>query len=670
MSALPAAGDVAQTGAVRRLCGFVRGRSRLILATLTAILGAIALWLSTRPPQFRASAMVLLSRPAPGEAGRADAAEIALLLSREIAEETVRPAVGDSEAGDVHLGISTLVDDERFTPLAGLIRTLRRVAEPDGRLWVECSRRIARLQIEFVRPGRVRITRPGGVGRALRTAEFACEPGKPIEVDGAILRLFPTGDVLGRRFAVESLSLADGADWLRRKANVRPQEGGGVARLEFVDTDPKRATEVVNALARNYVELSRRRFEAATQQAVAFIERQLLDEERKLARLASPAEGTSTPRAGFDGDRSGERVLALVAEDRRLAAEVAGLTDAIARLADPDPRSVALIDSRLLDAISERLIGWLIDLSMQRVGADDAARQAGDPLLAELAASIERMSLTRERVTAILMQFAAGDAAALSQFDGEALAVGGPLTAMLLTEFARALADLERCQGAYTANHPVVREARAAIIALQSHLLDHLRGRIEGLDAAIAQQRQLLAARLAAPGESENDATADGPARVRDWLRRHFHSRREAAERSRSVLAGELVRCGSAADEETFAGADVLSPAQRIAGLQASITYLNQSLLDARIRRSVQGGAEILDHADASRVSRSNPLLTTFATLFVIAALGLLVAAMRAELVRPGDPAGESAVVAGLPPGPAFRAAGRALVAGHPGGCQ
>ena len=602
-----------------------RGRYGVWLATAAAVCGVAALWLSTSQPDFEATATVLLGGAGDESDGaRKDASELALLQSGEVVASAVRAAMVSGETGRGS-GPVAVVEDGRHTALSKLSRVLQRRAEPDGRLFVSADGAIPPMVLEFPSPDTVRVTRPGGIGRRLQTHEVPFESGQLIELEDLSFRLTAEGDVTGRRFDVESVAYKDAVMRVRRGTQWRRSEGRvGVAEVSLTDSDPDRAVDLVNAMAREYVTRSRAEADRAVAEEIAWLEAQLETATQGHDALAADFPDTVDP---VSTEHSRRRLAELERIERDLARSDEALRDALDLVMSGDTAAVTRLDGRLLDSVSERLVGHLVDLSMQRLSAPTTADPAVDVVARRrdaLAADVEELLLTRARLAQILQRYRSGDVEVLSQLDGHAVVEGGATAVVLLGELSRLRAERERNLGAFTAEHPVVKENDHAIASLEARVMEQLQSRITGIDRSVGLYRTLIdekeerIASLSAVADPGVDRSIE---QVRAWLASHLDARLGALQNERDAIAREIESLEPvAARPVAVIGADRDA---RAGARQAEIEHLQRSLQQARMRQRDSEGATVLAFADDQSV-RARPQVALRAALGGFLLLGFL----------------------------------------------
>ncbi|MEW6072729.1 MAG: hypothetical protein AB1726_09085, partial [Planctomycetota bacterium] len=440
---LPARAD--EPLSVGAVLACARRRPGTIAGTIAAGTALAGLGLLMPRPAFESVATVRLEAPSLGGLGGlgrlmdlgaspATESEIAALLSRSLAAETVRgvPGVGVTTPAtpgyDRHPGLTTIVEDDALA-LPALAR--RRLADPplDGRPWivppgrlfaalaVEAEGAPRRIRVRFLAPDRVRLeTRSLAILLHLadsHPAEARLVPGVPIAYRGTAVRLAAEGDLTGRVFDLEAQSAHEAIDRLLERLDVgETSRGSGVLRVSVRDSDPRRAQDALVALCNNYLDAtsrrSRRRPEISIEYITGLLEDARAEFERAQAEIlavqaAAPevlvvpavAEELVTQISGLELERvrleTGERALAEIT-----AALAQGDFSALALL--DDAAAIGVVGSLGLgvDPLTSALVAQVSELVGERICAEEVFAPE-HPEVARLRAQVDELVATLRR---------------------------------------------------------------------------------------------------------------------------------------------------------------------------------------------------------------------------------------------------------------------------------
>ncbi len=609
------------------LFGLLRRRPRLVGGTGAAVLAAVVLWAGTRTPTFRAEATLLLEPETPGNtlggvlalnSASPASSQIAILRSRSILEETVRePADARVEAPEadfeLHLGLTTLVDDESLTPFATLGQRFMGRERPPGRLSARISEPsrapFAELHVSFLRPDRVAISAPdwGAPDR-----EYDLVPGATLDYEGVSLQLAPEGDLTGRSFRVRALLFESAVSRLAQSTRVAETErNSGIIKLVCDDSDPERAAATANALALNYLEVVGRREARRASRTIDFIESQLEAQTAALQRTEQEVVALQKSRPEtIDVDTTAktliEELSALEQERIHITIMRTALEQAVGLLQAGDLQALSRLDATFLDPVSRASIQQISELA------------AGS--------AVEGAALD-----AVIQAAQAGDDSALARLGSGTFP--GLKTDVMTGVYLEHIAGLDVARGSllqqYTPGSRVVTANTEVAGLLRDTVLQHLESRAAGLprpgaralDDIVQWTSENLASRLAG-----------------------LTSQQGAVENQVALLETRLGELPE--DRRALAG-----PLRQLQSHEKIVTFLLSSLKEAEITRaSTVASADLIDPA-LPPAERHSPHMGWLALLGSVLglALGLVAAHWRERIAGTLGDEAELERATGLP---------------------
>jgi capsular exopolysaccharide synthesis family protein len=662
-------------------------RWRIVLgSTLTGLVVCLA-WLWTKPPVYRATAKLLLEdeRASQGVLGELAllagapkaAAEIELLRARSTVEQVVARASEPGAAVDAarHLGLDTLVEDERLRPLPAVFDSSvdsPASASPGARLEARigaASAALPRPTLRVVALGgtRVRVESGGRLSRLgfgeVEQLELDLAEPRAFELAGLNVQLSARGELVGGPWRLISLGPEEAIERVRENLRVAETErNSGVIELSYSDSDPRRAADTLEALCSNYLERKSLRGQKRASQTLDFIRAQLGTQNSALERAEREVSllQASKPRS-VDVPKAAQALIDQISalELQRVRVELArvALGEALDLLADGALEPLSRLPVELYDPLTR---GWLEHIS--RLSAESAVQERTDAgayraLLQEhrltLEAERETLALRVREAEAALDGLRAGNRAALGRL-GERGASDDTLLSSQLAQLAQTEQQIAELQQRYTALHPEILAARAARAELLERVCAHLSAVAAGLAEARDARGELL--------DEYDRRSAAEPARERERIqsavdslvtrtRAHLVSRRAGLEAEEAGLRDQRTRLESelgALPEESRA---VAGPLRRLSAHSEIVKFLLAREQEAEISRAATlPGADVID-APAIPVRRHGPSIPAHllgGLLFgVVAGLGL--ALLRETFGRGILYASELEAATGLP---------------------
>jgi capsular exopolysaccharide synthesis family protein len=639
------------------LVELVARNARLCAVVSSASLLASALIVAQRAPSFRARATLILEQGAGaggllgelallGEGPRA-AGQIEILRARSTAEAVVAEPPDESRAArQMHLGLTTLVEDPRLEPARGLLFA----AEPEGqhpprlRARFGCADEfdeLRELEVEFLSATRVRVAERGWWS-SLEPLEVDLAPG-PIAFGAASLELEPEGDLTGRTFRLRRLTRDEAIERVLRATRVRETErNSGVIELTVDDSDPRRAAETVNALCQNYLARDEERGDRKVSHTLEFIRTSLVEQTSRLREAEGEVVALQRehPRAinVVESARALiEQLSALEAQRVQIELSRVSTRQAVDLIARGDLAALSQLSVELSDPITAAYLE-----NIAKLEAESALQVRSDTgpfklLLqqhqVELEAALDRGRLEVERLAAVVTAVDAGEHGALSSLGGGPPAARDPLLESFLSTYAELLSRGESLARTQTEAHPDRVRHGELVAATVQRIRDLVAARLGALREQAREEERLLADYRERGGRhpaEERARIADAIQSLRARTGEHLAGRLAGLQRSDEALRTERERIerelGALPDDERR----VADPLRRLTAQTEIVKLLLQKEQEAQIAlASTIAGAEFIDLA-VPPIERSGPsiALHLLAGLLVgvAAALGLATA--------------------------------------------
>ncbi|MEZ6017590.1 MAG: polysaccharide biosynthesis tyrosine autokinase [Planctomycetota bacterium] len=503
-------------------------RRRWLFHAIGAAIGlAVALtWYAAQAPSYRAEATLRLEQQSSSGSLLSDLAaltqapmavsEMEILRSRTIAEAVVSSPpdgiaalaqAGDERDGDhLHLGLTTLVDDEGLRPSARLARLVGlgppKPQADSPRLFADLVVPASMteppdLLVDFVTSQRVRISELGSFG-ARGSVEHDCTPGQSIEYAGMQLALAPAGDLTGRSFRLHYDTPVDAVTRVMRATRVAETDrNSGVIRIVYHDSDPVRGAATVNAMCRNYLARNQESSKRRASQTVDFIEGQL--EEQIAFLTAAEGEVVQHKQQSPQFIDVGETAKALIQklselDVRRLDSRIqrASLEEAIALVDQGDLAALSRFGPEVADPVTASFIESIARLSAETELLDRTDSGAFKALLqqqlVELRTQRDAQQLKLDALRAIHDQLAAGDATVMGGLVMTSEAgTADPLMTSLVERWTALDSRVRELEGEFTDALPELGTVRLERAATEGRIVDLLAGRIAGLEGTLGE---------------------------------------------------------------------------------------------------------------------------------------------------------------------------------------
>lgn len=666
------------------LLELVRRNARLAAIVTVAVMAASLVWLSGKPPVYRARATLILDSSnskggvlgdlAALTAAPQAASEMELLRARSTAEQTVLPAT-EGTSDERHLGLTTLVEDLGNRPLArlfgsnpsddGSAESPRLSASIESR---DPRAKLSHVRVAFTAPERVRIA-CGGWTRHLNPSapddlEATLVAGQPIDYCGLRLWLAPHGDLTGREFVVALSSAPDAVERVLRATRVTETErNSGVIEVTFDDSDARRAAETANALCKNYLDRDKRRGEKRASQTVDFIAQQLDGQIKALHEAENQVVELErkNPRA-IDIGETGKALIAqlsqLEVERVQIRLMKVAVGQALALIQSGETEALSRLSVELVDPITAHYVEELAKLEAESVLQDRSDVGAYKTMLQGKALELE------SRRDALLIDLAAarsahaavtvGGAESVARLGSGATQIGDPLLTGYLEELSRLESARDALAGEFTPEHPDLASADKRIAALRERVLSLLGNRIEGLESQRAEFERLLASyadRTEAYPKDERARIASAADGLRKSTVTHLVSRLAGLDSRSESIGAEVTRVeaqlGDLPEDERV----LADPMRRLEAHTEIVKFLLSRQQEAEITRAATlAGAEFIDPAvpPAVRFGPSIPLHLMLGTVLgLLLALGL--AFVRESVGRRVFTSAELETATGLP---------------------
>lgn len=515
-------------------------RTRL-LATGAVVGGACAaLWLAFQAPTYRAEATLLLSDDEAGGGILGDLAaltrapestsEMEVLRSRTIAEAVVAPPEPGSaisvprDAEGLRLGLTTLVEDESLRPLnrvfgtvfgappspAGTTPRLFARAEPDFALAAKSCVRVDFVDRDRVRLSGERIAARFGLGGS-EPVEETFTAGVPLEYGGMRIRLYPDGDLTGRSYVLECLPRHDAIEHVMQNTRVvETDRNSGVLRLTFEDSDPHRAAEIANALAKNYLARNQAQGEKRASQTVDFIAEQL--DEQLEALEAAELEVVELQRDNPTSVDVTETARAIIEELSGLEVQLVqlriaerGLSEAVDLLGAGDLGSLSRLGPELADPITASYLERIAALTAESelLARPDAGPYKGllQARLVELETERDAVELKAATLRGLLERLEEGDDSVLGGLVSTADAgKNDPILTALVEEWSRHDEVVRGLETEFTDALPDLANARERRAEVRARIAGVLAGRVASLEEQAAGYGEILERRRSEVG--------------------------------------------------------------------------------------------------------------------------------------------------------------------------
>lgn len=647
----------------------------------------------TQTPMYRATAMVLIEDTVSQHPlleqlqipnGSSEAATaIALLTTRKVAEEVVRgmsdgsvPASHKSEF-ERHLGLTTQVEDESLLPLHEWSDRLSGTSRGKLRVFAQIDERASdapdTIRFRFLDKRRVELSVPSGFkGSAWfddNREVLSWSSLEPIEYMGLTFWLNPEGELDDRSFLLRSVSRGMAAENLLSR--LKASETGkntGVVRIIIDDSDPQRAADIVNAVARNYLDLSLGRSRELASNALELVDRELESRKHELSGVEREVERLQTlyPEAmdvgvssttllqhkySFDGERLRVSVKRKVYEEA-LGLLESGQYDAFARLGESLTDSVT---RGYLGEISE-LYGELGRTYRGDMGTRHQVLQERMAVMGDRAAELD---LRIEALRDVIRTMETGDTEVLARFftrpePGTRKLLADGQTATLMASIADMRAELVNLEAKFTSDHHDVRFLKVTIPVLEKEVYDHLLIRLDGLVMQRSDLQPLVderAAELSSFPTMEREQIETSLANLRQVATRSLKHRLESLRSEEEALND----FGDSLDRDLHSlpkkELQLAEPLRKRTSLRETVAFLMQKRSESVL--SLAGTVPVADLIDKAFKPQGRLSPRVLFSLVVGAAFGLLLglalAALRERFNRGLQSQEQLEVATGLP---------------------
>ena len=652
-------------------------RHRLIVAVVTVLVTAATfLWIGTRTPVYEAQATLLLEEDeAAGgvlselasltSAPKAEA-EIALIKSRSLASVTAgAPSVleasaelfdatqpdfdpfattgstqeaGFRQAADPsameRLGLSWNVERHDLQPFAAMQaqylggglkdHRLRARIEPlDSYDETDESRgpRPESLDVHFSEDG-TEVTITPFDGYLFPSDGGDTQPfrlGAAINAHGWFLKLYPVGDFEGQRYRLRRLPDEQAVTWLMGRVNA--VESGRQTNVVFVrveDSDPHRAAETANAICKNYIRRSVRIGQQKATQTVRFINAQLDEQLRELAKAEEQVVELQTKNPETIALSTSAMALIEQLSAIELAVSQADLArrvidEALGYLRAGDYEALARLGSEMPNLLALGYIKELGALEAESLRLERTDVIGYKALLMterhRVKALQEENELRRLALASGLEALEAGDAGAIAQV----ASIGNEFEGYLL-ELSRLDGQLAAGLGAGTENSPLVRSLETARSELMQRLVQQVKSALDGTELAAENYAELLAAYQGSIDEwpAAERTTIDGAVEdLRTRVKATLASQVAGLEDRIDVLEEQKQKIEERLGELPKGELELAEPLRQRETRGKIVEFLLTSQQEATITAAATSAAAVLIDPAVPPASRSFPQATT-----------------------------------------------------------
>ncbi len=623
---------------------------------------------------FRATAMVLVEdtvsqHPLLEELqipnGSSEAATaIALMTTRSVAEEVVRGMSDDSipstghEEFQRHLGLTTQVEDESLLPLHEWRDKLSGSERGKLRVFAKIDERAddapSKIRFRILNHSRLQLSVPSGFAGSdwfdKNRKIVKWKPNEPIEYMGLTFRLQPEGELDDRSFLLRHVSRGMAAENLLSR--LKASETGkntGIVRIVIDDSDPGRAADIVNAVARNYLDLSLGRSRDLASSAEKLIEEELEARKYELAQVEKEVERLQSlyPEA-MDVNLASTTMLqnkfAFDAEKLKVSVQREVYEEALGMLETGDYDAFSRLGQSLSDPVTKgyltEISGLYGELNRTRRGDMGTRHQILQERLAAMADRAEELDLQIEALADVVRIMETGDTEVLARFftkaePGTRKLLADGQTDVLMTSIAKMRGDLVRLEAEYTSDHRDVRFLKVTIPVLEKEVYDHLLIRLDGLRTQRADLQPLVdqrATELSSFPGAERDQIEQSLAALQEVATRSLRHRLESLRTEEAALTdfgNNLDRDLQSLPKKEL---QLAEPLRKRDSLRETVTYLMKKHSESTI--SLAGTVPVADLIDKAFKPQGRLSPRVLFSLIVGAAFGLILGLAFAALLE------------------------------------
>ncbi len=645
---------------IGELLGLLRRNARLLaLGATLGVLGGILL-LSTREPEYRVKATLLLdSNQSAGVLGELAAltsapqavSEMELLRSRTTAEAVVDGL--SSQGPEESWALTTLVEPDRYKPLTNLAHDyvedewdllrekprLRAIFEPDERLIKQ-----PKLRLEFTAPGMVRIskdrllTRLGMQGKDIVEVPFT--PGERISYEGFGLWLYPEGQLEGEAFHIKSLSREDAIERVMKHTRIaETQRNSGVIEITYDDSDPFRASETANALCRVYLERNQQRSEKRASYTVDFIKKQLADqlsalEQAELEVVELQQENPKSVNISATGEALIGEITSLEVEKIQMRMLCTSLEQALTLLGKGEFEALSRMGPDLPDPIAKSYIAQIAGLVTERelLGRTDAGLFKGlvQAKTLELKAEADAIRIKVASLRFIVAELASGNSTVLGSLVSlEEAGEQDPLLKSYIAKWSAIDNRLGVLQVEFTDELPEIQTLHKELEDLEGRVLAMLQGRLMGYEAQGKEYDALVASYTQEIGEyprAEGAKIAGALDSLQARTLAHLTSRLAGLKSHLNSLGSETLAIEQSLAQLPEDERILADPMRRLEAHSEIVKFLLSRQKEAEISQAGSlATADFIDSAVPSRAPRG-PVVPLYLAMGLMMGLGTALA--------------------------------------------
>ncbi len=262
----------------------IRRKSTIAVFTLAMLL--FGAWFSfTTTPTYEVSAkVVFLDRlrqvsPAGKWSDLPDnspaSTEIDILTSRAMIARLIGEVHADGSKTGMGL-CQTVQDMGRYWPWPKMKRKIFGGAAPQGsiQVWTDGVLPAAGVEIEFLEKSKVKLSVRSLFGASQTFDSFGAE--QPLQFLNRNVSISGDGTEAGRTYVFHSNPFAETLNDVRNRLKVNETlKASGVLELRYIDSDPRRATEVLNQLLAYYIEQDQQRLATPAAESREFLQKEI-----------------------------------------------------------------------------------------------------------------------------------------------------------------------------------------------------------------------------------------------------------------------------------------------------------------------------------------------------------------------------------------------------------
>ena len=558
---------------------------------------------------------------------------------------------------DVHMGLTTVVEDAGLGTLAGTLTELFADRSPDFRLFaaidanapgtVERERASADLRVQFLTDTRVSVSVPEDAHGTLAlpgtsvVTEYV--PEGPIVLGGLTLRLLAQGIPDDRVFRIRRLSVDDAIRRLQARLSVyAPPDSEGVVRLTVTDTSRERSAEVANALANSYADFDEKTTLRRAEDIVRYIANELADRGVEVAEYEREIESIYKANPDWlDTNRAFAKLSDLHATFGIRLGEIRSLRTSLESIHESlragDKAMASRLGVGLSDPMTRKYLDYIAQLEEERLRV--SSHNTGDyQKMLELkhtdaVEAFRQAEGALQTIRTVIVDLANGETGALSRLGRAPLPAGFVRVDQITLQYASDYLNLEKevgeLEGEFTEKYGPIEIKRDQMARTLQSIFQHVRAQEDAAQLEV-DQRATVVSDWAALIESR---PKDERERI-DMALATFWTRVQANITAR--IAGLMQQEGELrAEHAGFAARLALLPeaARRLAEPQRKKRSLEKVVGDLERKREM---ADIAVSGLVSSVRVVNPAVTPTDRESPTAPIGIVVGVLLGSIVAFG----------------------------------